>query len=213
MIIVLVLMVAVISYLIGSTPIGVLAARWIGGVDVRAVGSGRTGTTNVYRAAGRWGAVLTTFGDVFKGILPVWIARLLTARLMPQSALVMAPWMEAIAGIAAITGHNWSVFLKFKGGAGTITTMGILAAMNLPATVILIVMSVIALLISHMASVASLTIAFTMGLMLCVFSALGLSPWGYVVFGFVGGAMTTYALRPNIVRILKKQERQLTTSY
>ena len=172
------------------------------GVEVHKTGSGRIGTTNVYRVVGPLGAVLTSFGDVTKGVLAVWIARALTG----------SPWVEAAAGIAAIAGHNWSVFLGFRGGAGTLTTMGVLAAMNPYIVIVLTVLAITALIISRMASVASLTIALLMGPVLAAFAALRVTTWAYIPFGIVSGALTIYALRPNIERILKGQERRLKTN-
>jgi len=193
----------VLSYLLGAIPIGVLVGRCIGGVEVRQVGSGRTGTTNVYRATGRWGAALTVLGDGLKGILAVWIAR----------ALTHSPWVEALAGIAVVGGHNWSIFLKFKGGAGTITTLGVVGAMNHWVIIALTACALIVLAISRMASAASIAIALLMGVALIVSAILGETPWAYVLFGVVSGAFTIYALRPNIMRILTKKERQLKTDY
>lgn len=211
--IILVLIPVALAYLLGSFPVGVLVARLVSGVDVRDIGSGKTGATNVYRATGKVGAVLTVLGDGLKGILALWQARVLTALLLGEAAYVWVSWLETLAGIAAVAGHNWSVFLKFRGGAGTVITIGVLATMNPWATLALVIAALIALLISRMASVGSLTLAFAQGFVLLTFAALGLLPWAYVLFGFVGAAMTVYALRSNIGRILKKEERQLKAEY
>jgi glycerol-3-phosphate acyltransferase PlsY len=193
----------VLSYLLGSLPIGVFAARLIKGVEVRQIGSGRTGATNVYRAAGPWGAVVTSVGDILKGTLAVWIARALTG----------SAWVEALAGLAAVTGHNWSVFLKFKGGAGTVTSLGVVAGMNPYIPAALVFPAVVVLLISRMASKASITVALAMGPVLAIFAALHITPWAYVLFGVGCGALTIYALLPNIKRILSGEERRLETDY
>jgi len=193
----------ILAYLLGSLPIGVFAARLIKGVEVREIGSGRTGTTNVYRAAGPWGVVMTSIGDVFKGVFAIWIARALTG----------SAWVEAMSGIAVVGGHNWSVFLKFKGGAGTVTTLGALAAMNLYIAIALIVPAIIGLSVTRMASTAAITIALAMGPALVISAALGFTPWAYPLFGIISGAFTIYALLPNIKRILSGQERRLETNY
>ncbi len=198
-----------VSYLLGSLPIGVIVARLIAGIDVRQVESGRTGTTNVYRAAGPWGAVLTVLGDVFKGVAAVWVARVLMFVSLPPSAMMWRPWVEALAGAAAIAGHNWSVFLHFKGGAGAVTALGALGAINLHVGAVLVALGVTALIISRMASIASLTIALSMAIVLAVFAAMGASPWAYVSFGILAGLMILYALRPNIKRIMAGEERRI----
>ena len=199
----------VVAYLLGSLPMGVLAARIVKGVEIREVGSGRTGATNAYRAAGPWGLALTSLGDIIKGIAAVWIARFLMF-LAPAS---WTAWVEALAGIAAIVGHNWSIFLRFKGGAGTATTVGVLAAMNVYVAAGITIAGIIALAIAHMASVASITVAVLMGIVLAIVAATGHGPWAYVAFGVVAGALTIWALRPNIKRISQQEERQLQTNY
>jgi glycerol-3-phosphate acyltransferase PlsY len=209
----LALLALVLAYLIGSVPVGVLAGKLIKGVNVREVGSGRTGSTNVYRAAGPWGMGLTCLGDAIKGVAAIGIARLvamLDAALVPDAAWFN--WIEPLAGIAAVAGHNWSVFLKFKGGAGTVTTVGVLAAMNVYVVAAVVVAGLIAMLISRMASIGSITLAVAMAPALIVAAATKLTPWAFVVFGIVAGALTLYALRPNIQRIKRGQERQLQSS-
>jgi glycerol-3-phosphate acyltransferase PlsY len=199
-----------LAYLVGSVPVGVLAGKLIRGVNVREVGSGRTGSTNVYRAAGPWGMGLTCLGDAIKGILAIAIAQLVSmfaAALVPEATWFK--WIEPLAGIAAVAGHNWSVFLKFKGGAGTVTTVGILAAMNVYVTVAVVVAGLIAMLITRMASIGSITLAIAMAPALAIAAATKLTPWAFVVFGVVAGALTIYALLPNIRRIKSGQERQL----
>ena len=210
---ILLLVPVLLAYILGSVPIGVLVARLVSGVEVREIGSGKTGATNVYRATGKWGAILTVLGDALKGIVSLWLARVFTAWLMPDTAAIWAPWVETLAGIAAVTGHIWSVFLKFKGGAGTVITLGVLGAMNIWVFIAMVCVSLLVLAISRTASISSLTMAFVQGIALITFAALGFTPWAYVLFGFVGGAMTIYALRTNIWRLLKREERQLKSEY
>ena len=199
-----------VAYLLGSLPMGVFAARLVKGIDVRDIGSGRTGATNAYRAAGPWGAAITSGGDVFKGIFSVWIARFL---MMLAPANHWRPWVVALAGIAVVVGHNYSVFLRFKGGAGTATTVGVLSAMNVYVGIAVAAIGMVVIAVSRMASIGSITIAVVMSFALVVSAALRATPWAYVLFGVVGGALTILALRPNIKRILSSQERQLDTNY
>jgi len=203
----------VLAYLMGSVPVGVLAAKLVKGVNVRDVGSGRTGATNVYRAAGPWGMGLTCLGDAVKGILAISIGKLaamLSAALFPDATWFH--WIEPLAGIAAVAGHNWSIFMRFKGGAGTVTTVGVLAAMNVYVTAAVVIAGLIAMLVSRMASIGSITLAVAMAPALIIAAATQLTPWAFVAFGVVAGALTIYALLPNIRRIRSGQERQLQTS-
>jgi glycerol-3-phosphate acyltransferase PlsY len=204
----------VLAYLLGSIPVGLLATRLLKGVEITEIGSGRTGATNVYRIAGPWGMALTTLGDALKGILAVGIAQL--AVMYGSGVAPEAPWLswiEPLAGIAAVSGHNWSVFLGFKGGAGTVTTVGALAAMNGYVAGAVVVLGFIAVIISRKASVGSITLALAMGPALAIAAAIDLNPWSYVSFGIVAGAFTIYALVPNIKRILQGQERTLKTNH
>ncbi len=107
------------SYLAGSIPFGLLIARAATGKDVRSVGSGNIGATNVARTAGRAAAVATLLLDAVKGLLPV----LLTLRLMP-------PWLAPACGLAAVIGHCFPVWLRFRGGKGVATGLGVALALS-----------------------------------------------------------------------------------
>jgi glycerol-3-phosphate acyltransferase PlsY len=188
--------------------------RLVKGVNITELGSGRTGATNVYRVAGVWGLTLTTLGDVLKGVFAVQIAQFLT--LLAQAVGPNASWLSWIvplAGIAAIAGHNWSIFLGFRGGAGTVTTVGILAAMNPWVAGSVVLLGLVAMALSRMASVGSITLALAMGPALAVSAATNATPWAWVSFGIVAGAFTIYALLPNIRRILSGQERRLKLNH
>jgi glycerol-3-phosphate acyltransferase PlsY len=199
-----------LGYLVGAIPSGVVAVRLVRGIDVRHIGSGRTGATNAYRAGGPWGLGLTALGDLLKGIAVVWTARFL---MMLAHASHWAPWVEALAGVAAVAGHNWSIWLGFRGGAGTATTVGVLAAMNLYIAIGLAVVALLAIGLARMASVGSIAVALMMSIALAVAATVGLTPWAYLPFGIVAGLLTLWALRPNILRILGQHERQLGTDY
>lgn len=107
------------SFIIGSIPIGLLIAK-SKGIDLRKVGSGNIGATNVMRAVGKEAALLTLLGDIGKGIIPIVIVRLVSPGFL----------YEAAAGFSAIMGHNFSIFLKFKGGKGVATSLGVLVAFS-----------------------------------------------------------------------------------
>lgn len=115
------LIAGILSYLIGSIPFGLLIARIMGGVDVRTVGSGNIGATNVLRAAGKQAAIVTLLADCAKGLLPVFAA---------SRILVDNEWLPAACGIAAILGHNYPVFLHFRGGKGVATGFGVMLALT-----------------------------------------------------------------------------------
>ena len=103
------------SYLAGSVPFGLLVARAAAGKDVRTVGSGNIGASNVARAAGRGAAAITLLLDALKGLFPV----LLAARTLPE------PWAPAACGVLAVLGHCFPVWLRFRGGKGVATGLGV----------------------------------------------------------------------------------------
>ena len=104
-----------LSFVIGSIPFGIIIAK-TRGVDLKRVGSGNIGTTNVLRAMGKWPAAMTLLGDALKGTAAVAIGRY----------LVGGTLYESIAGVSVILGHNFSLFLGFKGGKGVATSLGVL---------------------------------------------------------------------------------------
>ncbi len=191
-------MVLVLAYVLGSIPVGFLVARWLRRVDVRQVGSGRTGGTNVLRAAGAGAAVLTIVGDVLKATASVLLARLLNG----------PPLLEALAGVAAVAGHNFSLFLGFRGGAGTMTTIGG-ALMLWPPSAVVLLPAAGVLVGTRFASLGSITVAVLLIIAFAWHAAVGSGPWAYVVHGVLTTLFTLWALRPNIQRLLRGEERRV----
>ncbi len=109
---------AILAYLVGSIPFGLLFTRLFSNVDVRTVGSGNIGATNVLRASGKKAAVLTLLADCLKGLVPVLAFKL----------LFQDDWVTIAAAAAAVLGHNYPVYLKFKGGKGVATGYGAVLA-------------------------------------------------------------------------------------
>jgi glycerol-3-phosphate acyltransferase PlsY len=123
------------AYLLGSVPFGVVVARVSGGVDLRRVGSGNIGATNVLRAVGKAAAALTLLGDIGKGALAVGVGRLAGADAVLLAAL----------GLAVVLGHVFPVFARFHGGKGVATTLGVvLVAMPAVGGLLLLVWIVVA---------------------------------------------------------------------
>lgn len=110
----------VASYVFGSLPFGLLIAKWWAGIDIREHGSGNIGATNVYRVAGKPAGIVVFVLDVLKGFLPPFVA----------IRLGLTAWWQVGAGLAAIVGHNASPFLRFKGGKGISTSLGVLIGIS-----------------------------------------------------------------------------------
>lgn len=195
-----VMMAAVVgmAYLLGSFPAGYLVGR-LWGVNVLEVGSGRTGGTNLFRSAGVMPALFTGALDVGKGALAVWLAGQM-ADLWPA---------QVLAGAAAIGGHNYSIFLRFRGGAGVGTSLGALGAIYWPAALGLLLLLLIIIAVTRYASVGSLTVSTLMPLLLLALSLAGVLPSTCVLYGLLAWVLILYAHRPNIRRLMEGTERRL----
>ena len=187
-----------LGYFMGSVPVGYLVVKLMRGTDVRQHGSGRTGGTNVWRAAGRWPAILTTAGDFLKGMGAVLIAR----------AVLGNSVGEVLVGAAAVVGHNWSVFLGWRGGAGTATNLGVISALSLPVALALIVIALLIGFVSRYASVASLAVAILAPTIFLGLALFAHRPLRHVLYGLLAGATVALALRHNIIRLLAGTERR-----
>ena len=196
---------AALGYLCGSIPFGFIYVRLFKGEDLTKIGSGRTGGTNSFRAAGLGVGVLTSFSDVLKGAAAVWLTtRLLSAALGPD----LLPWAQATAGVFAVIGHNWSIFLKFGGGAGTGPNVGWSAAIWPWIFPIAFLVMGGMLYFVGMASVASLSMAVVTIVIFAIRLAMGIDTTvAYLAGSIVAGLVVTWALRPNIRRVLNGTER------
>lgn len=194
------------AYLIGSIPFGVLIVRLSTGTDLRGHHSGRTGGTNAMRVAGTWAGVATALADVFKATCAVWLARGLT---------VGMPWVEVLAGLAAVLGHNYSIFLierrdgaiRIHGGAGGAPTVGAAFGLWAPSPLAVVPVSLLVLLGIGYASLATLSTGLMITLTFVLASAAGQIPREYIAFGPIVELLLIVALLPNIRRLLDGTER------
>jgi glycerol-3-phosphate acyltransferase PlsY len=183
----------VAAYLVGSIPFGILVGRGLFGVDPREVGSGNIGTVNSMRALGKLGGVLVLIGDVIKGIVPTLIA---------SQFLHLDAWLVAAIGLATIAGHNWSVFLRFGGGKGVATGLGVVGVLAWQAALAFAVVWLATVLITRYASLASILGSAAVPL---AFIAVK-SPAAYVVFGVVALAFVMWRHATNIQRLFAGTE-------
>ncbi len=188
-----------LAYLLGAFPTGFLAVRAFRGTDVRRVGSGRTGSTNVLRSAGALPALLTVLGDAFKGGLAILLAR----------AIGGTPLALALAGVATILGHNYSVFLSFDGGAGTITTIGVALFVYPPVGLAAIVVGIATIVLTRYASLASIVVAISLPAFYWMAAHWGGKPIVFCLYAAITGLISIFELRPNILRLLAGTERKV----
>jgi glycerol-3-phosphate acyltransferase PlsY len=181
----------VFAYLMGSVPSGYIIGR-ISGIDVRSVGSGNIGATNVVRALGKGRGALTLFADVAKGYLPVFVG----LRLEVDAAVI------ALVAIAAFLGHLYPLFLNFQGGKGVATTLGALLALAPTATLVLVVVFAVAVLVSRIVSLGAITAAMAAPVALWFFS----QSLVFAAMGLFLGAMIILRHRGNIQRLFAGTE-------
>jgi glycerol-3-phosphate acyltransferase PlsY len=194
------------SYLLGAIPFGVIVSSRIKGVDIRQVGSGNIGTANAIRALGPFWGGTVFIGDALKGALPVLGAKYLyTAMPSAVPANLMAVVMIA-AGLASIIGHNFPIYLNFKGGKGVATSFGVFVALNPLAALSGLGVWILTVLITRYASLGSLLGAVSLPVFMYVFK----SPVEFVVFGVIAAIFVFWMHRSNIGRLLKGEERKIT---
>jgi glycerol-3-phosphate acyltransferase PlsY len=186
----------VASYLLGSIPSSYLAGRWTRGIDLREHGSGNLGATNTFRVLGARAAVPVMLFDVFKGFAPVWFFSLWDGS---------TEWTWALAyGAAAIVGHIFSIYMRFRGGKGVATAAGVFLALAPTAVGVAALVWAGAVALFRMVSLASLAAAVTLILMLLAVERR--TP--VLVLGVAVGAFVIFAHRANIGRILRGEEHR-----
>lgn len=155
------------------------------------------------RAAGVWVGALTGIGDMAKGAGAIWIVGALVA----DPAVLL--WAQVFAGALTVVGHNWSVFLGWKGGAGTGPNLGVTAAFSPPLAIVLIAVGIATMLLTGYASMISLVIAVAIPVGLAIVAASGAGSWIHPLYGLITAAAVFFALRPNIERLKAGTERMI----
>jgi len=206
--------VVVIAYLLGSIPFGLIIGKLKSGVDIREHGSGKTGATNLMRVAGTKLGVLTIVLDVVKAGGAVMLAAVIIDGSNGSFTIggVTVYWQhvaQVVAGLAAIAGHNWPLFAKFKGGRGVTAYFGTLFAICPPAGILgAEVVAIAALRSRHMSMGSILGALAAWCLMVPLTIAYNLSPI-YLAYGLVVIALLVYQHQDNIKRLRQGTERRL----
>ncbi len=183
------------SYLIGAIPSSIVLAKLFSQKDIREAGSGNIGATNAVRILGKKFGALTLLGDMLKGFLPIWAGTL----------IFDSPFFLAVIGLAAFLGHLFPVYLKFKGGKGVATALGIFLC--LAPTVILIELVIFALVtfLWRYVSLASLTASATIPLLMLAFSC---DP-PIILLGVVMAILIFIRHSDNIKRLISGTENRI----
>lgn len=204
--------VLVVAYLVGSTPTGYTVAKLLKGIDIREVGSGSTGATNVLRTLGTGPGAFVLVIDCLKGVLAIalvdWFFHFAPSQnLIPPevNTELWLPLMVTFAGLAAILGHSKSIFLGFTGGKSVATSLGILLAMNWQVGLATFGLFAVMLAISRIVSLSSIAGAVTVS----IFMVLLHQPLPYILFGVLAGLYVIWRHSSNIKRILAGTEPKL----
>jgi glycerol-3-phosphate acyltransferase PlsY len=194
-----------LAYLLGSIPSGFLLAK-ARGIDIRQVGSGNIGATNVFRFLGTPAGIAVLLTDAAKGWLAVYFLPRLVPGLVHWSPTAMQlEWLRIVAGLGAVLGHNYTCWLHFKGGKGIATSAGVLIALVPKALLIILIVWLIVFLVSRFVSLASI----------CAAAALPIASWAtgesllLILVTTAMGGLAIYKHKANISRLTKGTESRI----
>lgn len=204
--------VLLMAYLLGSIPFGWVVVKLSTGKDVRHIESGRTGGTNVWRAAGLLPGLITAVLDALKAAASVWLVR----AIVPDSTPFFH-WIEIAAPLLAIVGHNYSIYLiethqttgrmRLRGGAGGAACLGGALGLWSPAAWIALPLIVLVYFVVGYASLTTMSIALSVTVIFAISALQGVVPWQYIIYGLVAELLLVWSLRPNLERLRQGNER------
>ncbi|GIP58178.1 glycerol-3-phosphate 1-O-acyltransferase PlsY [Paenibacillus sp. FSL W8-0186] len=186
----------IFSYLLGSVSFSVLLAKSLKGIDIRQHGSGNAGATNTLRVLGKGPAIMVLALDVLKGIAAVWIGRWLGGEHV---------WVPLLCGLAAIIGHNWPVYFRFRGGKGIATTIGVMASLFFFPALYAGIIAILSIVFTRYVSLGSLLFVLLTPLFLVLTGETGPYLWtSLIIFVFA-----FWRHRTNIVKLIQGKENKL----
>ncbi len=192
-----------IAYLLGSIPSAYLLGKWIKGIDIRQHGSGNVGATNTFRVLGKWSGIIVLLLDIGKGLL----ATTIVADLFGGERIVA----RILIGVGAVIGHNWTIFLKFQGGKGIATSLGVLIGLTIaepsirPVLLSVIIIWFMVFLTTGYISLASLIAGISLPIFMVIFN----QAFPLVLLGVVFAIFITFRHQSNIRRLLSGEESRV----
>jgi len=202
---------AVAGYLVGAIPVALIISRRMAGVDISKKGSGNIGGTNVLRVLGYKAGALTVILDLAKAIVPVMLARLVIGdSMLPVAGFTLDwRWAQVITALMVMVGHNWSIYIKFRGGKGAAVYYGswfaIWPAVGLFGGIVV----VITVLLSKYMSMGSILGSLSILCLFMILTITGASPPVYLIYSLIAAALIVYQHRTNISRLQTKTESRM----
>jgi len=191
-----------VSYLIGSVPTGYIFARLLKGIDIRKHGSGNIGATNVFRTVGKIPGIAVLLLDALKGFMAVALS---VGFFYDKNSSMNIEWFCIASAMAAVAGHGWTIFLKFKGGKGVATGLGALIALMHQVAFSCLGVWAVVFAITRIVSISSLAASIA----LPVFAWLFNRPLELKALAVTLSILSIYKHIPNIKRLLKGEEKKL----
>jgi acyl phosphate:glycerol-3-phosphate acyltransferase len=197
---------AALAYLFGAIPFGFLIANWVRGIDIREHGSGNIGATNVRRTLGNEWGVLVLCLDLLKGLLPVWFLPMWL--LAPESDAMIH--VRVLSGIAAIAGHMLPCYLRFRGGKGVATALGVVIVLGGWGTPVTVLTFLLSLAIWRIVSLSSILAVCTFSVaQLVLLYPYTMQTSSLLAFSIGAPALIVFRHRSNIVRLWRGEEERL----
>ncbi|RUA07129.1 MAG: acyl-phosphate glycerol 3-phosphate acyltransferase [Fusobacteria bacterium] len=191
----------IMAYLIGSIPTGVIIGKKFKGIDIREHGSKNTGATNAYRVLGKQYGIIVLLADALKGWLPVFIADMAG----------VGDWQLILVGVLTIVGHTLSPFLKFKGGKGVATSLGVFLFLAPKIVLILVAVFLVVAGTTKYVSLASVSVAGLFPILVLFLQTGDKRDWSLFGFSLMIGLFVIFKHRSNIERLLKGNENKFGT--
>ena len=195
----------ILGYLIGAIPFGVIVGRLTRDIDVREYGSGSMGMTNVSRTVGARAGASVLIADVAKGVAAVALAWLIF-----DSSSATFAWGQVAGGCAAVIGHNWPVYIGFRGGRGVTTGFGALLVISWPVGLISLAIFLTVVSLFRYVSLGSVLAALTMLVVVIPFVALDVEPFASLVYALIIAPVVIFRHRGNIQRLLTGTESKIS---
>lgn len=207
-----VIVIALISYLIGSINPAIILSKLLKKEDIRTQGSGNAGTTNTLRVLGKGPAALVLIVDVLKAVIAVllgsWIGTL--GNYSPEELSLLHDWALIASGVGSILGHNFPIYYGFKGGKGVATSLGVILVIEWRIGLICLVFALVLMLTSRMVSLGSISAAILYPVLVFILPGTAFNNrWLYLLFAIVLALSVIIRHRANIKRLLEGKENKL----